>query len=44
MSKTPVIFDHDGGIDDLLSLMLLLTMDHIDLTKKSSCPAEAILT
>ena len=27
----PVIFDHDGGIDDILSLLLTLTMEQVDL-------------
>ena len=44
MSKTPVIFDHDGGVDDLLSLMLLLTMDHIDLKAVCITPADCFLS
>ena len=38
--KQPVIFDHDGGADDLLSLLLLLTMEHIDLQLVSITPAD----
>jgi purine nucleosidase len=30
--KTPVFFDNDGAIDDLVSLVLLLTYSHITLT------------
>ena len=40
LNRTPVIFDHDGGIDDLLSLMLLLTMDHVDLLGVTITPAD----
>lgn len=40
MSKQPVIFDHDGGIDDLLSLMLLLCMPHIELKAVCITPAD----
>ena len=44
MNKTPVIFDHDGGVDDLLSLMLLLTMEHIDLKAVCITPADCFLS
>lgn len=37
-----LLFDHDGGVDDLLSLMLVLTMDHIDLKGVSITPADCI--
>jgi purine nucleosidase len=30
MSKQLVLMDHDGGVDDYLAIMLLLTMDHIE--------------
>ncbi len=40
MSKQPVIFDHDGGIDDLLSLILLLCMPHIELKAVCITPAD----
>jgi purine nucleosidase len=36
----PLIFDHDGAVDDLLSLLLLLTMDHIQLEAVSITPAD----
>lgn len=39
MSK-PLIFDHDGAVDDVLSLMLLLTMEHIQLGAVSITPAD----
>lgn len=29
MSKQLVLMDHDGGVDDFLATMLLMTMDHI---------------
>ncbi|MCC2605063.1 nucleoside hydrolase [Planctobacterium marinum] len=44
MNKIPVIFDHDGGVDDLLSLMLLLTMEHVDLKAVCVTPADCFLT
>ena len=39
---TPVFFDHDGGLDDYLSLLLLLTYD-IDLLGISITPADTLL-
>ena len=39
-AKQTVIFDHDGGIDDLLSLVLLLCMDHIELAGVMITPAD----
>ncbi|XOV80822.1 MAG: nucleoside hydrolase [Aestuariibacter sp.] len=44
MHKTPVLFDHDGGVDDLLLLMLLLTMDNIDLKGVCITPADCFLS
>ena len=38
-----VIFDHDGGIDDLLSLMLLTQMDDIELLGVCVTPADCFL-
>src|SRR4028118_964789 len=29
MSKQLVLMDHDGGVDDYLATMLLMTMDHV---------------
>lgn len=37
-----LLFDHDGGVDDLLSLMLVLSMPHIDLRGVSITPADCI--
>lgn len=37
---TAVIFDHDGGIDDLLSLLLLLTMEDVDVLGITITPAD----
>lgn len=39
-STRRVIFDHDGGIDDLLSLLLLLRMPDIDLVGITITPAD----
>lgn len=44
MQKRALIFDHDGGVDDLLSLMLLLTMEHIELLGVSITPADCYLS
>lgn len=30
MPKTPVFFSHDGGVDDYLSILLLMTMEDVD--------------
>lgn len=38
--KHAVIFDHDGGIDDLLSLLLLLRLPNIDVIGVSITPAD----
>ncbi len=38
-----VLFDHDGGVDDLLSLMMLLSMPHIDLAGVAVTPADCFL-
>jgi purine nucleosidase len=40
MSKQLVLMDHDGGIDDYLATMLLLSMDHIDLLGVVVTPAD----
>ncbi|MBO1254628.1 nucleoside hydrolase [Alteromonas sp. 5E99-2] len=36
----PVLFDHDGGIDDLLSLLLLVRMPNINLLGVTITPAD----
>jgi inosine-uridine nucleoside N-ribohydrolase len=38
-----VLFDHDGGIDDYLSLLLLLTYGDVDLLGISITPADTLL-
>ena len=40
LAKLPVLFDHDGGVDDFLSLLLLLTMPHVELLGVSITPAD----
>ncbi len=39
MSKQLVLMDHDGGVDDYLATMLLMTMDHIELLGVVVTPA-----
>ena len=41
--NTPVIFDHDGGIDDLLSLLLVSRIPNIDLLGVCVTPADCFL-
>jgi len=41
--KKHVYFNHDGGVDDLVSLFLLLQMDNIELTGVSVIPADCYL-
>ncbi|MCB0154105.1 MAG: nucleoside hydrolase [Anaerolineae bacterium] len=38
-----VLFDHDGGIDDLLSLTMLLAMPHLELSGIIVTPADCFL-
>lgn len=40
--QKPVFFDHDGGIDDLVALILLLTMDNVRLTGVSVVEGDCI--
>lgn len=42
MALKKLLFDHDGGVDDLLSLMLVLTMEHVQLKGISITPADCI--
>ncbi|OUJ72838.1 nucleoside hydrolase [Hymenobacter crusticola] len=42
-AKRPVLFDHDGGVDDFLSLLLLLHMQHVELLGVSVTPADCYL-
>lgn len=39
-----VYFNHDGGVDDLISLFLLIQMDNVKLTGVSVIPATTYLT
>lgn len=41
--KDLVLMDHDGGVDDLLSLFLLLTMDEVELIGVTVTPADCYL-
>ena len=41
--KRTVLFDHDGGVDDLLSLMMLLAMPHLHLAGVVVTPADCFL-
>ena len=43
LQRRTVLFDHDGGVDDLLSLMMLLAMPHIDLSGIVVTPADCFL-
>ncbi|MDO7906411.1 nucleoside hydrolase [Paenibacillus sp. JX-17] len=43
MSKTKVYFNHDGGVDDLVSLFMLLQMENVELTGVSVIPADGYL-
>jgi purine nucleosidase len=43
MEKELVIHDHDGGIDDFLSLMLLLTMDNVETLGVIVTPADCYI-
>jgi purine nucleosidase len=38
--KFPLLFDHDGSADDFLSLLLVLTMEAVDLQGVSITPAD----
>jgi purine nucleosidase len=40
MTKQLVLMDHDGGVDDYLATMLLLTMEHIQLLGVVVTPAD----
>jgi purine nucleosidase len=41
--KKTVLFDHDGGVDDILSLMMLLSMPHVALAGIVVTPADCYL-
>lgn len=41
--RRTVLFDHDGGVDDLLSLMMLLAMPHLKLVGVVVTPADCFV-
>lgn len=41
--KKKIYFNHDGGVDDLVSLFLLMQMDNVELTGVSVIPADCYL-
>ncbi|NJN95590.1 MAG: nucleoside hydrolase [Anaerolineales bacterium] len=41
--KRTVLFDHDGGVDDLLSLMMVLAMPQVELTGVVVTPADCFI-
>lgn len=43
MTKQLVLMDHDGGVDDYLATMVLLTMDHIELLGVVVTPADCYI-
>ncbi|MBE9200145.1 MULTISPECIES: nucleoside hydrolase [unclassified Nodularia (in: cyanobacteria)] len=43
MSKQLVLMDHDGGVDDYLATMLLLTMEHIEVLGIVVTPADCYI-
>lgn len=43
MTKRKVYFNHDGGVDDLVSLFMLLQMEDVEVTGVSVIPADGYL-
>lgn len=43
MSKIPVLMSHDGGVDDYLSIILLMTMEHVQVLGISVTPADCYI-
>lgn len=43
ITPKPVLFDHDGGVDDLLSLLLLTQMENVSLVGVVVTPADCFL-
>jgi purine nucleosidase len=43
MSKQLVLMDHDGGVDDYLATMLLMTMEHVQLLGVVVTPADCYI-
>lgn len=44
MPKPLVLFSHDGGVDDYLSIILLMTMEHVDVIGIAVTPADCYIT
>ncbi len=43
MPKPPVLMSHDGGVDDFLSVMLLMAMDHVQVLGIVVTPADTYI-
>jgi purine nucleosidase len=43
MTKLPLIMGHDGGVDDFLSVMLLMGMEHVDVKGIVITPADTYI-
>ncbi|HLF00963.1 MAG TPA: nucleoside hydrolase, partial [Anaerolineales bacterium] len=43
MTKPLVLMSHDGGVDDFLSVMLLMAMDHVDVKGVVITPADTYI-
>lgn len=43
MSRQPVIMGHDGGVDDFLSVMLLMAMEHVEVLGIYITPADTYI-
>jgi purine nucleosidase len=43
MSKQKLIMGHDGGVDDFLSVMLLMAMEHVDVLGIVATPADTYI-
>ncbi len=43
MPKQPVLMSHDGGVDDFLSVMLLMAMDHVQVLGIVVTPADTYI-
>lgn len=43
MAQQPVLMSHDGGVDDYLSMVLLLTMPHVDVLGVVVTPADCYI-
>jgi purine nucleosidase len=43
LERKAILFDHDGGVDDILSLIMLLSMPHVELIGVVVTPADCYL-